>query len=140
MKEQNFETVWRRPLPVDETTREGAVEEFQVHLFRAARRANAENERVLFALANQLTRTGHHEEALEVDRRLVELHGDNPIYRYNLACSYSNLGRIDRAIGELSSALEKGYLDLQHIESDPDLENVRQDPRYEELVEEHFSS
>jgi hypothetical protein len=54
---------------------------------------------------------------------------------YNLACSYALTGQKDEALGALREALELGYRDLEHIRQDQDLEILRGDRRYVELVE-----
>ena len=90
---------------------------------------------VLMALGNDYTRQGLVEKGLSVDERLCQLRQTDPIIHYNLACSCSLLGQLDKAIAALNQALEFGYHDIDFMQRDPDLENVRQDPRYLALLE-----
>jgi len=54
--------------------------------------------------------------------------------RYNLACAYSLLGRLDEAFEELKKSFDLAGAQLrQHSLQDPDLENMRKDPRWAEL-------
>jgi adenylate cyclase len=53
---------------------------------------------------------------------------------YNLACAYSTLGEVDRAIELLDGAVHSGRGNLGWIEHDPDLDNVRGDPRFAAIV------
>ena len=52
---------------------------------------------------------------------------------YNLACSYSLTDRIDESITALNKAVRLGYNDPQWMDIDPDLSNVRTDPRYKRI-------
>jgi len=90
---------------------------------------------VLMALGNDYTRRGLIEKGLNVDQRLCQLRQSDPIIHYNLACSCSLLGQADEALDALTHAIEFGYRDLEYMQQDPDLENVRQDPRYLVLLE-----
>ncbi len=76
-----------------------------------------------------------HEKGLNVDMKLAELKPANPLVHYNLACSYSLLGNIDAAINTLKKAIDLGYKDVEHLERDSDLINIRSDKRYKELIE-----
>jgi len=90
---------------------------------------------VLMALSNNYTRRGLFEKGLNADQRLCRLRPSDPIIRYNLACSYSLLGQCDDALDTLQQAVCLGYSDLAFIQQDPDLEVVRQDPRYITFLE-----
>ena len=68
--------------------------------------------------------------AVEEYQRLAALRKDDPIVQYNLACSYSLVGQPDKAISALENAIELGYLDVEHINEDSDLDNIRSDPRF----------
>ena len=90
---------------------------------------------VLMALGEAYTKRGRYEEGLQVDLRLAQLRADNPLTWYNLACSYSLLKRVDEAFGSLQESIARGYRDLRYLQSDPDLHNVRQSPRYRQLLD-----
>ena len=55
---------------------------------------------------------------------------------YNVACCRSRLGDIDGALAALRQALEYGFENRALIKEDPDLANLRADPRYGELMKE----
>ena len=44
---------------------------------------------------------------------------------YNTACSHSRAGRADEGLAWLERAVEAGYQDLDHLESDEDMAAVR---------------
>ena len=115
-------------------------DDFQVRILEAALEGDAENFNVLSELGNIYTRTGRHEEGLEIDRKLTRLRPDNPVVHYNLACSLSLLGEIDGALEELETSFNLGYREYNHIISDPDLDNVKKDERFAGLVERYLRS
>jgi tetratricopeptide (TPR) repeat protein len=88
----------------------------------------------LLYLGNAYTNIGRYEDGLRIDLKLAELRREDPIVRYNLACSYSLVGDVDSAISELETAVALGYKDIQHMEKDKDLEKLREDKRYRELI------
>ena len=90
---------------------------------------------VLMALGDNYTRCGLIEKGLTVDESLCRLRATDPIVHYNLACSYSLLGRTDEAIQTLEQAVTLGYHDFAHLQRDPDLDGIRRDPRYLALVD-----
>ena len=90
---------------------------------------------ILMALGNNYTQRGLVEKGLSVDERLCRLRASDPIVRYNLACTYSLLGRVDDAIQTLEQSVSLGYRDCTHLQRDPDLEGIRRDPRYLALVD-----
>ena len=51
------------------------------------------------------------------------------------ACAYAILGESDRALDYLEQALKAGYIDRDLLLYDPDLEQVRQMPRFKQLVD-----
>jgi tetratricopeptide (TPR) repeat protein len=89
----------------------------------------------LMYLGNIYTATGRYKEGLKLDQRLVKLRPEDPVAHYNLACSYSLLENPDAAFKALEKAVALGYKDLDHMERDKDLNNLRQDDRYQVLIE-----
>lgn len=67
--------------------------------------------------------------------RVLKLDPKNELALYNLACTYSLWGKIEKAFEFLKRTIDAGYDDLSHIESDPDLDPLRNEARYKELIE-----
>ncbi|MFC1666318.1 tetratricopeptide repeat protein [Candidatus Omnitrophota bacterium] len=88
----------------------------------------------LVALGDAYTKAGRYEDGLSIDKRLAKLKPDDTTVHYNLACSYSLLKKPDLCIEVLKKALEFGYCDFVFMEEDPDLEYIRKDERYKDLV------
>ena len=90
---------------------------------------------LLMALAEDYTAVGLNEKGLALDRRLTHLRPCDPVVHYNLACSLSLVSNTDESLESLTRAIRLGYNDLDHMRTDPDLENVRRHPRFEMLLE-----
>lgn len=54
---------------------------------------------------------------------------------YNAACIYARLGMKEKGISVLKEAIEKGYNDYILIKSDYDMDNLRDMPEFENLLE-----
>jgi tetratricopeptide (TPR) repeat protein len=91
---------------------------------------------VLRVMGNNLTLKGRIREGLDVHRRLVRLRPHDPLAHYNLASSYALFKRVDAAIQSLRKAIELGYRDFRYIRQDRDLDSIRNDPRYRQLLQE----
>lgn len=116
----------------DEAGRLG--EEFLASIYGVAARRHPENLDVLAELGHVYTRLGRYEEGLEVDKRLVEQAPEDPLHRYNLACSLALLGHADAALDALERAVALGYDDLQFLADDEDLSSLRAHPRFLALL------
>ena len=84
------------------------------------------------ALAGYYRRLGKENEALEhmgIARPYMEAENE-----YNQACFESISGNADRAIELLGIALEKQQIQPTMVRSDPDLDFIRKDPRFEALL------
>jgi tetratricopeptide (TPR) repeat protein len=92
---------------------------------------------VLRVMGNLLTLKGRFAEGLQVDRRLVQLRPTDPLAHYNLACSYALLKRPELALRTLRRAVELGYRDFRYMREDRDLDSIRHDPRFRQLLREY---
>lgn len=88
----------------------------------------------LAELGQIYSRLGEWRKGLEVDRQLVRLVPENPTVHYNLACSLAVLGQTDPALEALERAVERGYADAEFMQGDADLESLRREPRFLELL------
>ena len=95
---------------------------------------NPRNVDALAELGQIYSRLGDWEKGLGVDRQLVRLVPENPTVHYNLACSLAILGHTDEALDALERAVRLGYCDPDYMVEDSDLESLRREPRFHELV------
>jgi adenylate cyclase len=119
----------------------GRTEEARPLLVEALRVAekhmelNPDDPRAATMRAVALCRLGRPEEGLHWGERALEIDPEDAGIFYNVACLYSLEGIPDKAIHCLEVALEKGFSNLEWFEKDPDLEPLREDPRFQELLE-----
>jgi tetratricopeptide (TPR) repeat protein len=94
---------------------------------------------ILRAHGNNLTLKGRYADGLEIDKKLIQLRPNDALAHYNLACSYALLKKPDLALKNLRRAVELGYRDFRYMREDRDLETVRHDPRFRQLLREYES-
>ena len=85
---------------------------------------------------NSLSNTNRLEDSILAYRLALHLNTPRPeLALYNIACSYSRLNKIDDAYEYLAKAIERGYNAISHIQTDPDMENLRKDPEWETKIQ-----
>lgn len=89
---------------------------------------------VLLALADLYTKTGRYEDGLTIDIRLSQLLQNDDLVWYNLGCSYALVHSADESFDALTKAIDLGYADYDWMKTDPDLNNLHEDPRFESLL------
>jgi TolB-like protein/tetratricopeptide (TPR) repeat protein len=80
-------------------------------------------------------RLGLREKARELAGRALKVRPDAFSTYYNVACAYAILGDIDDALEMLDHAVQHGRGNLEWIEHDPDLDNVRPDSRFDAILD-----
>ena len=88
----------------------------------------------LMYLGNAYTATWMYEKGLKVDLKLSRLRPEDPLVHYNLACSFSLLGKLNESLESLEKAVDLGYDDLMYLENDSDLDSLRDDEIYKVLI------
>lgn len=108
--------------------------EFDIEFYDRILERDPDQVEVLRVQGELLSRRGLHRRALKVDQRLVQLRPLDGVAHYNLACSLALLGHAEEALAELWRAFDVGYYDIVHLESDPDLESIRDLEGYQDLL------
>jgi tetratricopeptide (TPR) repeat protein len=111
--------------------------DFEIDFFGRILERHAAYVDVLRVQGNNLTLKGRYAEGLQIDKRLIQLRPTDPLAHYNLACSYALLKRPDQAIKTLRRAVELGYRDFRYMREDHDLDAIRHDPRFRQLMREY---
>ncbi len=88
---------------------------------------------ILNNLAFVLATQKKYEKAIGTLKKLVPLQPDNPKIYYNVAGLYAGQNEISEAIKWLESAFQRGYRNCILIQTDRDLENIRNTPGYSDL-------
>ena len=74
--------------------------------------------------------------AVEICDRLIREGQNDPVVYYNKACAHAMNGERDEALKALLAAVRRGYKNMKNLQKDPDLESVRDDPRYVAILDE----
>lgn len=110
-------------------------EDFTIWFFEGILEKNPNYMDCLMYLGNAYTVQGMYEKGLLIDQKLSRLRPTDPLVHYNLACSYALLKNIDAAFEALEMAITVGYKDMYHLERDKDLVYLKEDDRYQKLIE-----
>jgi len=84
--------------------------------------------------ATALAEVGRIEEAKVQGRIALELSPNDALMLYNGACFYARLDECKLAIESLRKALAAGWATYEWLKRDPDLDNLRNDPEFIELI------
>ena len=113
-------------------------EEYELFFYEELLKKHPDFTEVFFPLAEQYTHTGKYDKGLEIDIKLTEAYPDDNSVWYNLACSYTLCGKFQEAVSALEKALELKFDDMELISSDSDLDNLRNEPAFINLMEKYF--
>jgi serine/threonine protein kinase/Tfp pilus assembly protein PilF len=78
---------------------------------------------------------GEAESAIKYGERSLAIDPEDPMLLYNVACMYASLGRSEQAIACLERAVDKGFGHREWIDNDPDLNSIRDNPKYQAIVD-----
>jgi hypothetical protein len=108
--------------------------QFEIEFFEAVHRRCPNYTEVVGLLGGLYTKVGRITDGLKMDRKLVRLEPGNPTAHYNLACSLALCRKRPDALRSLRTALSLGYDDLDWMQQDPDLEGLKDDPEFQQLL------
>jgi len=89
------------------------------------------NHRAYYLGAGALLDLGERERAFEWAERALAIDPSDPTIRYNMGCFYAKAGEVDKAF----DCLRDSITSRSWAENDPDLEKLRQDPRYQAFLD-----
>jgi tetratricopeptide (TPR) repeat protein len=108
--------------------------DFQIKFYEAILQENPDYVDVLMVLGEIYTKKSLYKKGLKVDKKLARLRPKHPLVHYNLACSLSLLGDLTRSFEAIERAISLGYEDFTFMCKDPDLSNLRNDERFDQLI------
>jgi len=85
-------------------------------------------------IGNSYLDRGEYEKALAEYEKAKAIEPRNSIVHYNVACTRAEMKQLAKALDALELAVECGYDDVEWMEKDEDLDNLRDEPRYKALV------
>ena len=123
----------------------GAIKAFSIDKAKLAQERKRRNKRRQEQLASSrasrdfnrgydIHMAGRVEEAIHWHKKAAGHPEFKGIATYNLGCAYALLGRTDDAFKALEDAIEFGFLESHYFKEDTDLDSLREDPRFEQLM------
>jgi len=97
---------------------------------------NPDDSRARMFYAHALLKAGQKERAITESAAALELSPGDSLMIYNGACLYAQLGETRRAVATLREAVAAGVVNFSWMKHDPDLDPLRNDPEFLELVKE----
>ncbi|HLQ37715.1 MAG TPA: DUF2911 domain-containing protein [Planctomycetota bacterium] len=85
-------------------------------------------------LGYTLHAAGKLDEALKVHLKAAEFPEVAPVATYNAACVYALKGDKDKAFELLGKAIERGFAQPGQLDQDSDMDSLRADPRFKDIV------
>ena len=106
----------------------------QSKLIEAHLEQHPDDARACIMGASATANVGDEEKSAYYAARAMAVDPEDPMVLYNVACSFSILGKTRDALDALEKAVNFGWGDKGWLEHDSDLDPLRQDPRYIALV------
>ncbi len=94
---------------------------------------NPDDARAANLAGGKYAQLGETAKALELIERSLGIDPDDPMLLYNVACTYAVMGRPEDAMASLERAVDKGFGHREWIDHDPDLNSLRDNPRFQSL-------
>src|SRR5688572_22159765 len=94
---------------------------------------NPEDVRACSLKAIYLAKLGESEGAVEFARRSLAIDPDDPMLLYNVASTYSLVGKADDALSCLERAVDRGFGHREWMDNDPDFVSIRDLPRFKAI-------
>jgi beta-lactamase regulating signal transducer with metallopeptidase domain/Flp pilus assembly protein TadD len=107
-----------------------AVEEYREYVG-----SNPSSGRAWFNLGWALHLSSRHDEAAGAFEKAIALDFRPSVATYNIACGNAMLNRREAALDALESVVESGMIDYGQVKGDEDLDNLRDEPRFQALLE-----
>jgi tetratricopeptide (TPR) repeat protein len=108
--------------------------QFEIAFYEAVHRRCPDYVDVVGLLGGLYTKVGRNADGLRMDRKLVRLEPENATAHYNLACSLALCKKRPDALRSLRKAVSLGYDDRDWMMQDPDLETLKSDPAFQQIL------
>ena len=97
---------------------------------------NPDDARAHIFYAHALVRLGKITGAEKEAEKALELSPNDALMSYNVACLHGRMGNKDLSLKYLNQAIKSGYANYEWIKRDPDLNAIKNEPEYMELMKE----
>jgi len=117
------------------TAEREATQRRGVEIARKHIEANPDDARAMYLSSGALLDLGRREESRALLDRALNLAPGDPSVLYNAACVYARTGERELAFETLAACLKGGWGNRDWIAHDPDFDPIRDDPRFQALLE-----
>jgi serine/threonine protein kinase/Flp pilus assembly protein TadD len=128
----DLRTVYER-LGDKENYEDAVKNELEVYPRYLARYPEDPRAHIFYAVA--LARAGRIEEGKREAAKATELNPSDPLMLYNTACFYAKVGEKHLALDSLRNSILAGLEHYEWIKRDPDLESIRSEPEYLDIID-----
>jgi serine/threonine protein kinase/Flp pilus assembly protein TadD len=111
-----------------------AADRRAIRLMQERLELNPSDARAANLLAATYASMGESAKAVDYADRSLAIDPDDAMLLYNVCCTYTLLGRNDEAIACLERAVDKGFGHREWIDHDPDLNPLRDNPRFQSIM------
>jgi serine/threonine protein kinase/tetratricopeptide (TPR) repeat protein len=105
-----------------------------IRLMEERLQLNPSDARAANLLAATYANMGDAEKAADYADRSLAIDPDDAMLLYNVACTYCVLGKPEEAISYLERAVDRGFGHKEWVEHDPDLNPLRDNPRFQTIM------
>lgn len=106
-----------------------------IELYRTVVHERPDDAQAWARFAHAMHELGRYEPALELHEKASSFDRNRIISSFRLGCALARLGRTDEAIAKLERAVEVGFRDRSRAEREPDLESLRDEPRFHRVLD-----
>ncbi len=114
-------------------SKQGLIEK-AIESFRKCLSLDPDNYWAFYLLGDSYTTLGRYDEAVAELERAIRIDSENQYALTALARVHSLRGDNDMAIEYLSRAVDRGYADYDYVKNDSDMDNIRDDWRFEQIL------
>ena len=105
-----------------------------LHIYAGYLSRHPDDARAHMFYAANLAQVGRKEEGKVVAAKAIALSPGDSVMMYNAACFYAVLGEKKLAIESLKNSISSGNENYEWLRRDPDLDCIREEPEYIELM------
>lgn len=91
--------------------------------------------RAMYLCAGALIDRGRKDEGRHLLERCLDISSNDPATLYNAAYIYARTGEHDRSLELLQACVDAGWGNSDWVHHDPDLDSIREGPRYKAILE-----
>lgn len=106
-----------------------------IELIERHLKMNPHDTRALCMAANGLSDVGELDKGMKMAEEALAREENEPLVLYNIACFFAMSGDGNRALDLLEQAVESGWGDPAWLETDSDLDSLREEARFKALLE-----